>query len=582
MIRVIVLLVAILISTRADCTVLFHDDCEDAPNPQHWDILGVDPIDQPNSMFAYSAERSRSGVGSYKVVLPPIGVDGYNSLDKRTEARLVYVASPNINNFEIGREYWIGYSVYIPSDFKWPSEAINPAGDWLLIGQHHAKYEECDGILNPTGAMYFSTTPKVYIQIQAIKDQCWPEDDDDGLKDRLITLPAGGFSLVKGAWNDFVVNFRFDWDAASGPFYKMWHNDTLVVDDTGINTTNDGTCDTCGPYWKLGMYGIQDHWLTIYIDEVKVGDNNATYEEVAPSGNPSASTALSISTTTLGVWTQGSEASGTLAATGGTPPYTWAQTGAPAGFSLTASTGAWSITPTEAQAQIGQYDISVTCTDDDGNQATKQFSGTITATSTPTTPTVTSFELPATASTMTIPVTTFTGSASTAAYIITESASKPTAGATGWTATAPSSIIATVAGSVDFWAYVKDADGIVSSGSVETVTITISEQVVSGWTETATPNVWQATLATIEPLRLTLDGADGTLKALLDDVSATGDWFFASDIIYTYSVTDPDNTYTEIKAFTDSEPDSVTPAEAVLQVGGDKTINIGGKRIDVR
>lgn len=573
----LICLYALVSAIEVSAAVLFYDDCEDAPNTiVDWVLSGVGPsLPNDQSQILVSYEQARSGSSSYKFILPPYGTDGTSSPSKRTELRLAGLSSPElINNFEYGKEYWIGYSVFFPSNFIFPDTGT--AGNWGLTGQFHSVDDACDTmILNPTCALYYESPSGMYLTIRGDDSEC----STTTLDRNSFFMGSSGVTINVGEWNDFVINVKWGYTLTQSPKFKLWVNDVLEIDDSGINCWYDSK----GPYWKIGLYAIQDNWLTIYIDEIKVGNSSAVYADVAPSGNPSAPTALSISTTTLGVWTQGSEASGTLVATGGTPPYTWAQTGAPAGFSLTASTGAWSITPTEAQAQIGQYDISVTCTDDDGNQATKQFSGTITATSTPTTPTVTSFELPATASTMTIPVTTFTGSASTAAYIITESASKPTAGATGWTATAPSSIIATVAGSVDFWAYVKDADGIVSSGSVETVTITISEQVVSGWTETATPNVWQATLATIEPLRLTLDGADGTLKALLDDVSATGDWFFASDnIIYTYSVTDPDNAYTEIKAFTDSEPDSVTPAEAVLQVGGDKTINIGGKRIDVR
>lgn len=578
--RLLLISACVITASETHAAVLFYDNCEDAPNPQHWYILGADPVGQPNSIFAYSTERARAGGGSYKLVLPPIGVDGYDSLDKRTEARLIYVATPNINNFEIGKTYWIGYSVYIPSDFKWPSEATVPTGDWLLIGQHHARYEECDGIPNPTGAMFFrETVPKVGVQLQAIKEQCWPRDDDDGIKDRLVNLPPAGFDLVKGAWNDFVIQFRFDWVADSSPFYKMWCNGVLVVDDIGINTTNDGDCSTCGPYWKIGMYGIQDHWLTIYLDEIRVGDASAVYADVAPSGNTSAPTPLTISTSSLGSWTQGIEASGTLAATGGTSPYVWTQTGAPTGFALTAATGAWAITPTELQSQSGQYDFTITCTDDDGNVANRQFTGTITATSTPTGPSVETFEMPETSSVLTVPVTSFSGSATTAGYIITESSSQPEAGADGWVASAPTSATASRTGEVDFWAYVKDADGVVSVGDVETVVITIEDQAVTGWTITATPDVWQADLTTLTPLSVDFDGTAGTLKPSLYDVSSTGDWYFASDVLYTYSTTDPDSAYTAVTASTDAAPPAVTPAEPVLHTGGDKQIDVGGSKL---
>lgn len=57
----------------------------------------------------------------------------------------------------------------------------------------------------------------------------------------------------------------------------------------------------------------------------------------------------------------------TFAATGGTSPYTWTQSGMPAGMTFTA--GVLAGTPTTA----GTYTIQVTCTDTPGHATTVPF-----------------------------------------------------------------------------------------------------------------------------------------------------------------------------------------------------------------
>jgi hypothetical protein len=68
---------------------------------------------------------------------------------------------------------------------------------------------------------------------------------------------------------------------------------------------------------------------------------------------------VSITTTSLPVGTVGSSYNATVAATGGTSPYTWSATGLPAGLNINTSTGAISGTPTAP----GTSTVAVTVTD---------------------------------------------------------------------------------------------------------------------------------------------------------------------------------------------------------------------------
>jgi hypothetical protein len=92
-----------------------------------------------------------------------------------------------------------------------------------------------------------------------------------------------------------------------------------------------------------------------------------------------------------------------------------------------------------------------------------------------TAPVVGIFTLPATATSLTVPVSSLsaTDNMAVTGYMITKSATKPAASATGWSATAPTSVTA-AAGSNTFYAYAKDAAGNVSAGKSASVTVTVS------------------------------------------------------------------------------------------------------------
>lgn len=91
-----------------------------------------------------------------------------------------------------------------------------------------------------------------------------------------------------------------------------------------------------------------------------------------------------------------------------------------------------------------------------------------------TAPTVDSFSMPATATSLTVPVSAFTASdnAAVTGYMITTTPTAPLAGTAGWSGTAPTTATAPGTGSVTFYAWAKDGAGHVSTGKSATVVIT--------------------------------------------------------------------------------------------------------------
>ena len=205
------------------------------------------------------------------------------------------------------------------------------------------------------------------------------------------------------------------------------------------------------------------------------------------------------------------------------------------GFIVTESSSApsataagWSATvPTSYTAtSAGAHTLYAYAKDAAGNVSTgKSASVTITITTSDTTkPTVNTFTIPATATSLTVPISNFTATDNVAVtgFIVTESSSAPSATAAGWSATVPTSYTATSAGAHTLYAYAKDAAGNVSTGKSANVTINIASSNTTSsigvfrngmwYLDTNATNTWNAS-------------ADTTVSfGMAGDIPVLGDW----------------------------------------------------------
>ena len=104
-------------------------------------------------------------------------------------------------------------------------------------------------------------------------------------------------------------------------------------------------------------------------------------------------------------------------------------------------------------------------------------------------PTVTAFSVPSSSASLNVPISTFNGSDNFAVtgFRITESSTPPSAGAGGWTVSAPTTYTVAGEGSHTLYPWAKDALGNVSAvyGSPKTVTVDVTKPTVSSFTVTS-------------------------------------------------------------------------------------------------
>jgi hypothetical protein len=257
------ILVAFIFATTSQSIagILFYDNCEDKWSSNDWKEAGEDG----NNTLTVSKEKARNGESSYKFVLAPYGSD---STETNVELILRAIKNENGNaNFKFETDYWMGWSVYIPSDFTFPSSDNNVG----CLGQWHAAPDSCDTLpqTQPLSFQLLRTTEGFNVPIAAKSDPCGSSSYDN--KQNLKTP-----SLVKGQWNDIVIHFRFSYKGNG--ITQIWQNGKLVIDNYYDNAMNDAK----GPYFKMGIYAHADTYMTVYYDEIRVGDENSSYDEVAP------------------------------------------------------------------------------------------------------------------------------------------------------------------------------------------------------------------------------------------------------------------------------------------------------------
>jgi enterochelin esterase-like enzyme len=182
---------------------------------------------------------------------------------------------------EIGGTYWYGWSMMLPEDF-------DHTGSKTIVMQLASYPTPRNGKFpcNANGPfLHIDAEGKLVLHLQHAGD------DRDMVCDH-FTL-ADDVQPLKGKWIDFVMHAK--WTGDKDGFCKLWmkvhdNNYFQKMDYAGRTWWND---EDKGPYFKLGAYMGEPGWKgpaerTLYTDEYRLGDENSSFDEVAPGADERA------------------------------------------------------------------------------------------------------------------------------------------------------------------------------------------------------------------------------------------------------------------------------------------------------
>ncbi|MCX2739938.1 heparin lyase I family protein [Pontibacter anaerobius] len=175
---------------------------------------------------------------------------------------------------DTNRNRWYGLSIYLPSS-EWSNDT-----SWDIITQFNGVPDDGEPARNPPINLYVKEG-RLKLQVIWASERISSDTDRDGEKVFDLGL------VEKDKWLDFVYHINYSY--SSDGVLEIWKNGSKIIDYRGPNSYNDSVL----PYFKVGLY--KRHWPVVskrvmYADEVRVGNENATYNDVVPSGSSSLST----------------------------------------------------------------------------------------------------------------------------------------------------------------------------------------------------------------------------------------------------------------------------------------------------
>ncbi|RAU82009.1 polysaccharide lyase [Pontibacter arcticus] len=207
--------------------------------------------------FDASAEKAKKGTRSGKF-----------EMLKADAAAGVIRSEAASRNAETNRHRWYGLSLYLPSS-DWST-----SNDWEIITQFWSQHDAGEEAHNPPIELFVSKG-RLKLGVKWASAPIHTDATRDGeLKFDLGLLP-------KDKWADFVYHINYSYKEDG--LIQVWMDGKLVVNHKGPNSYNDQKI----PFFKYGIY--KRNWDTattkrrLFVDEVRVGNENATYNDVAPT-----------------------------------------------------------------------------------------------------------------------------------------------------------------------------------------------------------------------------------------------------------------------------------------------------------
>lgn len=178
--------------------------------------------------------------------------------------------------FDIGQEYWIGFSVFVPDGFVMDVDKLSD-----IVFQVQATPDKGETFRSPILALDVNADEWVITSRWDTRAASPPQNLFEGED----STPVGSVIPSIGRWTDWVINVKWSWQADG--FLRVWKNGQRVLQRTGPNCSND----KLGPYLAMGLYkwpwrspsrpANTDERL-FYHDELRIAGASASYADVAP------------------------------------------------------------------------------------------------------------------------------------------------------------------------------------------------------------------------------------------------------------------------------------------------------------
>ncbi len=178
----------------------------------------------------------------------------------------------------IGKTYWYGWSMFIPSDWQGSDGGHDIVNQWATYPTTKRFATACGANGSFLARGRGGSGERVDFLLQHAGDSAVIECNK---------FPLAKVSQMKGKWVDFVMNAK--WTGNKDGFVKLWmkignESYTQKVDYQGRTFWND---EGAGPYFKMGLYKGDPNFKgpaprTVYTDEYRLGDDKSSFEEVSP------------------------------------------------------------------------------------------------------------------------------------------------------------------------------------------------------------------------------------------------------------------------------------------------------------
>ncbi len=177
---------------------------------------------------------------------------------------------------KVGREYWYGFSIFLPEDYV-------ADGIWEIVAQWHGvpDFDIGENWRNPVMALSTRGGKWSLVNRWDAKANTFAGGKRKYGGARRHDLGA----YRRGVWTDWVVHVK--WSYGRDGFLEIWKDGKKVIDRKGPNAFNDAK----GPYFKMGLYKGWKNPDTpcdvvskriLYHDEFRMAGAGATYDDVAP------------------------------------------------------------------------------------------------------------------------------------------------------------------------------------------------------------------------------------------------------------------------------------------------------------